>query len=288
MSHFKSTIWHRELLRSLRNKYVATPLYNTNYEGDISSHGQTVKIHRPGSITVSDYVVGTDMAVQKNPTGTDLELTIDQQKSFNFTIDDILQKQSAVDLINGYSDEAAYALRDAAEKHILSTIAAGADSDNVVTVDAGLSTSDIYDNIAKLKKILSKNNVPLEGRSIMLTPDEIELLETCDEFKSASDLGDDTKRNGFSGRICGFDVFETLNLKEDDPATVATGDPVHRYIVASYQGATTHAEQLVKVKQYEAEKQFAMGVKGLHVYGTKVIRPTGIAVLKVKYTVGTM
>ncbi len=288
MSMHIPEIWAHEMNLQLRKRYVATPVFNTNFQGEIEGGGSVVKIFTPGSVTIGDYVSGSDMNVQTDPQGSELELTIDQQKSFNFTIDDVKAKQSVADLLNTYADEAAYGLRDVAEQHIFKTIAEGAAPANVKTLASGLSASTIYDEIAALKKILSKNRVPLEGRSLFVSPDEIELLESSDEFKAASDMGDEVKRNGFAGRVCGFDVFETLNLKEEDPAAIASGDPVHRFLVASVSRATTHAEQIVKVKQFEPEKQFAQGVKGLHVYGTKVIKPTAIAVLKTKFDEGTM
>lgn len=271
VDNFKPTIWSRELLYSLKKTLVARSLTNTNYQGEIESEGDTVKIQSPDSITTGDYD-GSDIDFQ-DLSSSSQSLEIDEAKYFAFLVDDVDQAQANVDLIQGYMQEASYSLGDAADKFIFE-LYSDADSENVIDKEA-LNEDNIYEKLVEAKKLLSKQNVPSQGRWAVLSPDEIAMLENSDQFTAASSLGDETKQTGFAGRIAGFEVFESNNVAEEDDGT----DDV-RHLPFGHRSAITFAEQIVKTEAGRAEKKFGDFVKGLHVYGAKVVRPEALGDLR--------
>lgn len=268
--NFVPQIWSRLLLESLKKNIVGRSLVNTNYEGDIRNQGDTVKIQTPSAINVEDYT-GAEITFQ-NVESTTQSLLINIAKSFSFTIDDVDQLQANVDLMPPFMNEASFSLADAADQVIFGKVI-DAHADNVIT--AALTKANVYANCVTAKKNLSLKNVPSMNRFIAFSPEEIALLETSSEFLAASDLGDSTKRTGFVGRIAGLEVFESNNILE---VGNIRNNPY------GYTGAITFADQLSQVKAGEHEKKHADYVKGLHVYGCKTIRPTGLGNLRNQLT----
>lgn len=272
VSNFVPKFWGKELNYALRALLVGLTLVNTNWEGEIKKAGDTVYIHRPSAVNVSDYNIGSDITFQ-TPTSSRTTLTVDQQKYFAITLDDIEMVQSSVDLMPEYTDEGIYALADALDSHIFGRYT-GADASNVIAKQT-LSSSNIWTALTDAKAKLSKNNVPHQGRFIVLSPDEIALLERSTEFQRASNMGDETSRNGFVGRAAGFDVFESNNL-----VTANDGSHNVRHCVFGTRAAITFAHQMTKIKAGEHEKGFSEYVKGLWVYGSAVVKPKALGDLR--------
>ena len=87
------------------------------------------------------------------------------------------------------------------------------------------------------------------------------------KFLDASASGNtDALRNGFVGRAAGFDIHVSNNCHDDS-------------ILAGHPMAVTYAEQIVKTEAYRPEDAFSDAIKGLHVYGAKVVRPEAISVV---------
>lgn len=274
---FIPVIWAQKINLALRKSQVGIQFVNRDYEGEITAQGNTVRITRPNAVSVGNYT-GSDITLQEMDNESHLDLVIDQAKYFGIYVDDLKKAQANVDLLVAYTDESNYKLRDVADQFIFGMHAA-AHADNIVSTIT-LTKDNIYAQLVNLKKLLSKKSVPLEMRRLAFSPDEVALLEQAPEFVKASPLGDETVRAGFVGKIAGFEVYETNNLAEDDPATLDPGDPIHRYIVAAHPMACTYADQIVSVEQFRPEKRFGDAMKGLHVYGKKVIKPEAIAVIK--------
>lgn len=274
VTSFIPELWNARLLYALEKAHVAANLVNRNYEGEIRQQGDTVHINSIGAVTVDDYTRNTDIDDPEVLTTTDQTLTIDQAKYFNFQIDDVDAAQTAGDLMDTAMQRAAYALNDAADAFLLQTIAAGVDTNNKIGSSAAiaLTAENIYENIVALKTKLDKANVPTTGRYIVVPPEIHALLLLDDRFVRASDGGtaNDTLLNGEVGRVAGFTVYMSNNVKY-------TTD--HWEIPASVQTSTTYAEQIVSTEAYRMEKRFADAVKGLHVYGAKVTDGKQIAVL---------
>lgn len=276
---FIPEIWNARLLYALEKAHVATNLVNRNYEGEISNHGDTVHINTIGAITVKSYTKNTDIDAPETLTTTDQTLVIDQAKYFNFQVDDVDKVQAAGELVDTAMGRAAYALADVSDAYLLGVIAAGAAAGNTIGSTAApvaLTASNVYENIVKLKTKLDKANVPNTGRTIVVPPDVHSLLLLDDRFaKSTATAGQEALINGLVGRIAGFDVYMSNNVKTGTGTD--TGKTPYFEITAQITDATTYAEQIIKTEAYRMESRFADAVKGLHVYGAKVTDGTKIA-----------
>lgn len=268
VENFKPTIWSKKLLYSLKKQLVGMSLVNTDYQGDITSEGDKVKIISPSAITTGTYT-GAEISFQALTSSTQ-DLDIDQADYIAFTVDDVDAAQANVNLMTAYMQEANFAISDDTDAFIFG-LYTGADASNVISSSA-ITKSNIYNKLTEAKKLLSLNNVPGIGRWIALSPREVQLLEDSTEFTAASDLGDSTKRTGFAGRIAGFEVFETNNVVETGGNT--------RHLPFGHRMAITFANQIVKMEAGRHEKLFADFVKGLHVYGGKVVRATALGDLR--------
>lgn len=276
---FIPKLWNARLLYALEKAHVATNLVNRNYEGEIRNHGDTVHINTIGAITVKSYTKNTDIADPEVLSTTDQTLVIDQSKYFNFQVDDVDKVQAAGELVDTAMGRAAYALADVSDAYLLGVIAAGAAAGNTIgsaAAPVALTGSNVYENIVKLKTKLDKANVPNTGRTIVVPPDVHSLLLLDDRFaKSTATAGQEALINGLVGRIAGFDVYMSNNVKTG--IGTDTGKTPYFEITAQITDATTYAEQIIKTEAYRMEKRFADAVKGLHVYGAKVTDGTKIA-----------
>ena len=278
---FIPELWSARLLYALEKSHVATNLVNRNYQGMIANVGDTVHINSIGAITVSDYTKNTDMTAPETLATTDQTLVIDQAKSFNFQVDDVDNVQAAGELIDTAMGRAAYALADVADTYLLALLATGADSGNVVGAASGpiaLTAANVYENIVKLRTKLDKANVPNSGRTICVSPEVYALLLMDDRFaKSDAAAGQAALLNGEVGRVAGFTVFMSNNVKTG--VGTDTGKTPYFEITAQVATAATFAEQIIKTEAYRMEKRFADAVKGLHVYGARVTDGKQIAKL---------
>lgn len=276
---FIPELWNARLLYALEKAHVATNLVNRNYEGEIRNHGDTVHINTIGAITVKSYTKNTDIDAPETLTTTDQTLVIDQAKYFNFQVDDVDKVQAAGELVDTAMGRAAYALADVSDAYLLGVIAAGAAAGNTIgsaAAPVALTASNVYENIVKLKTKLDKANVPNTGRTIVVPPDVHSLLLLDDRFaKSTATAGQEALINGLVGRIAGFDVYMSNNVKTGTGTD--TGKTPYFEITAQITDATTYAEQIIKTEAYRMESRFADAVKGLHVYGAKVTDGTKIA-----------
>lgn len=276
---FIPELWSARLLYALEKSHVATNLVNRNYEGVIANQGDTVHINSIGAITVKDYTKNTDIAAPDALTTTDQTLVIDQCKYFNFQVDDVDKAQAAGDLIDTAMGRAAYALADTSDAFLLKTIAAGAAAGNTVgaaSAPVALTKDNVYENIVKLRTKLDKANVPNTGRTLVVPPEVYALLLLDDRFaKSTATSGQDALLNGQVGRVAGFTVFMSNNVKTGTGTD--TGKTPYFEITAQVETAATYAEQIIKTEGYRMESRFADGVKGLHVYGAKVTDGNQIA-----------
>lgn len=260
VENFKPEIWSRELLISLKEALVAENLVNRNYQGDITEQGDTVHINTPSAIPVTDYD-GSDFTFDEI-TSTQQTLNIDQAKKFHFQVRDIDQVQSNVDLIQPYTNEAAFGLADALDEFVLSDAAANA---GIAPLN-GFDETNAWDQLTEAAQRLNEANVPSQGRWVVVDPFGIKALSQDPAFQRASELGDETSRMGFSGMAAGFNVFMSNNL------------PAGTYVY-SYSGAYTLAEQLLEISSGEREMNFGDFVKGLHVYGGLATRPDAIGTI---------
>lgn len=280
INNFIPEIWSAQLLSSLKKTLVfAGPgVVNRNYEGEISQAGDTVKITSISRPTVATYTKGSTTITPEQLTDAQRSLVIDQCKYFAFEVDDVDMRQAkdGGKLMREAADEAAYALADTADQYVAG-LWTGADTDNEITTTA-ITTGDLaIQYLVELGVRLDQKNVPKAGRYVIIPPWYSGLLQRSTTFNSAANAGTtDTLRNGMVTRAFGFDILVSNNV------TLVTGDDYR--ICAGYPGAITFAEQINKVEAYRPEDSFSDALKGLHLYGAKVIRPEAMATLVASIT----
>lgn len=274
IANFIPEVWNARLLVDLEKAHVygAAGVINRNYEGDISQYGDTVHITSLVDPTIGNYTKHTDITVE-DVDDADLTLIINQSKYFAFEVDDIEKRQARGDVMNEQARKAAYLLKDAADTHIAGLMATGVDAGNLIaeqTISA--TTNKAYEILVNLSVTLDEDNVPTDGRWVVVTPAFHGLLLQDSRFIAAGDnQGADVRTNGHVGRAAGF------SIKVSNNAPAGPGAGAGKLIIAGYEGAVTFAEQIAKTEAARVEKRFADMVKGLHLYGGKVIRPEGLA-----------
>ena len=275
ITNFIPELWNARLLYALEKNHVATNVVNRNYEGEIKNAGDTVHINTLGAVAVRSYAQGTDLTYDALST-TDQTLVIDQQKYFAFALDDVDKAQAAGDIMDVAMGRAAYSLADVSDAFLLGKIAAGGSSANYVGTSASpvaLTAANIYTSIVALRTALDKQNVPTQGRSLVVPPEAYALLLQDARFTSVQGVADGVIQHGLVGKVAGFDIYMSNNCVKTSADT-----PVYS-ITAQIADATTYAEQIIQTEALRPEASFSDAVRGLHVYGAKVTRPEAIATL---------
>lgn len=282
---FVPEVWAADLLVRLQEQYVlADPgvAVNTDYTGDIQNGGDTVQIGSLGRTTISNYAKGVTAVDPQQLTTTSQTLVIDQSKYFAFEIDDIdmAQTRDGGRLMTRAAQESADGLMEVADTYLGTIMTAGAGS--ILTPVAITTPAQAYSILVRLKVALDRGNTPTLGRWVAVSPEFHGLLLSDERFTSADRYGSaGVVTNGTVGRALGFDIRVSTNL----PAgTAGTAPAVSSFVIAGHRVATTWAEQIRKVEAYRPDNSFSDALKGLHLYGAKVIRPEALAVIDVDVT----
>ena len=280
LTNSQVTVFAAELQSSLKKAMVfAGPTaVNRKYEGEIRNTGDTVRIRSISRPTISTYVKNVSVITPETLTDAERSLLIDQANSFAFEIDDVdmAQVQNGGGLMSEAAVEAAYGLADVADLYVAG-LYTGADAGNKIGTTAITTAALAVTGLVNLKVKLDNANVPLQGRYAIVPPWYHGLLLQSTAFISVADSGtSEALRNGVVGRAFGFDIMLSNNV------TLVVGDD---YLVsAGYTGAITFASQINKVEVYRPESAFSDALKGLNLFGAKLVRPSGIATLLASIT----
>lgn len=275
--NFVPEIWSSRLLVATRKEliYASPTVVNRDYEGEIAEAGDTVRITSVSRPSIGTYTPGSTTITPENLTTGQRTLLVDQSKYWAFAVDDVDKRQAKKDLIPQAMSEAAYALADTIDQYVAG-LYTQIQSDNFLNVvgspiDTYTTPTDAYDEVlVPLRTKLSKANVPKMGRYVIVPAEFYASLLKDDRFVKADAAGTDQGlRNGFVGRAAGFDIYESNNCP------VPTGDTT--VVQAGVKAAVTFAEQINKTEAYRPENGFEDAVKGLALYGAKVIRPDHLA-----------
>lgn len=275
LDSFIPQVWSARLLMNLHKKlvYAQEGVVNRDYEGEIRDMGDTVKINAIGPVTIGTYTKNTDITDPETLTDSQTMLLIDQAKYFNFQIDDVDRAQQNPKVMDAAMREAAYGLANVADQYVAG-LYTGVSAGNTIGDDTTPVVPDktnAYEYLVDLATILDENDIPEDGRWVVVPPWFHGLLQKDDRFVHATTAGDGVVRNGVIGQAAGFTVYKSNNV----PNTSGT-----KYkIIAGHPWAITYADQINKVEAYRPEKRFADAVKGLHLYGAKLVRPNAIAVM---------
>lgn len=273
-ANFIPEIFSKKLQAKFYASSVLPMISNTDYEGEITGQGNKVNIRTVPNVTVSNYTGTVNYA---DVTTQIIELMIDKAKSYAFKVDDILKVQADINFQNEASKDAAEQMRIAVEQDVLGNIVTGS---TTVLDKASVSASNILDHILEAGRKLDELNVPESDRFVVLSPLYIEMLKKTD-LKLAYLTGDGVSpiRNGKVGMIDRFTVYQSNLL-----ATGAGADAGKTLALAGHPKATCFASQFVKTETVRLTDTFGDGVRGLKVYGYKVVVPDALVTLKLKTT----
>jgi len=268
---FIPEIWSALMLTTLKKNlvYAQPGVVNRDYEGDIANAGDTVRIRSLSRPTIGTYSKGSTTITPEQLTDAQRALYIDQSKYFAFELDDIDAAQSVGGELTTALTEATYGLRDVADQYVAGLYTQAQSANQLGTISV-TTAAGAYTVLRKLRTALNKANVPMENRYVVVPPFFEGLLLEDDRFVRVDASGSDQGlRNGIIGRALGFDVMMSNN------APLVTGDDWA--VQAGHPSAIAYAESIVKVESYRPQDAFSDAIKGLHVYGAKVIRPDAIA-----------
>ncbi len=267
ISNFIPTIWSENLLTALDKQYIAVAHCNRDYEGEIKTKGSVVKICGVGAITVSDYTKDTDMSTPQALSDTVCELEIDQAKYFNFQVDDIDKTQCTPKIMESAMRVAASSIANTADEYIFSLC------DNAGATVTCEDTSDgkLLDAIIAARQKLYENNVS-DAIEVVL---EVSPAVASEIFRAKLALpfcSAEAADAGYLGSFAGCKIYVSNNIVSDENTYSC---------VMRTTRAIAFAEQLSEIIAYRPEKRFADALKGLHLYGAKVIYPSEMVKLDI-------
>ena len=278
IANFIPTIWEARLLAHLDKELVYGNLANRDYEGDIKGAGNIVKISPIGDIAVRDYKQGEDITFD-NVDGAQTTLTIDQQKYFAFKVDDVDAAQANVNLIDGAMQRASYKMRDTVDRYI-----AGFHTKAGVTKGLGDDTTPLsitsatkaYESLVDLKGALDDENVPADGRFVVVPSAFYGYMLKDSRFVAAgTSKTDSVLTNGYIGQAAGFNIYQSNNVPNTDGTLFK--------VLAGTRAAISFAAQLTETQALRPEKSFSDAIKGLLVYGAAVVQPKALACMTVNF-----
>ncbi len=283
---FIPEIWSGKLIEKFYSATVLSAICNTDYEGEIKNQGDTVHIRTKPTITIRDYQVNQDLLIER-PSSNIVDFTIDFAKYFNLALDDVMELQSDINLLSLWSDDAAEQLKIVIDTGTLALIDPGVNASNKgatagkISLNINLGAAgapiaatplNIIDSIVDLGTVLDEQNIPETGRWLVIPPWLAALIKKSD-LRNASISGDGVSmtRNGRLGMIDRFTLYSSNLL----PTAVEGANTAFR-IFAGHPHGITFASQITKVESMRSERSFSQLLRGLQVYGFKVL--DGIAV----------
>ena len=278
IDNFVPEIWSAALLSALRDKlvYGQPGIINRDYEGEIEEAGDTVRINTIGDPTVAAYTPWSTSLTYAQLSDSEQTLVVDQSDYFAFATEDIERRQALPGAVEEATRNAAFGMAATIDDYVADTLYAAV---NATGNDLGAKTADISDDTAygilvDLRTTLTRDNVPDAGRWVVVSPEFYAALLQDDRFIRADASGTTSGlRNAFVGRAAGFDVLESNRTPDPTASTFA--------IIAGHPMACTFALQIAKVEAIRLESAFKDGVRGLQLYGAKVLRPECLALASV-------
>lgn len=287
-SRFIPQIWSGKLIEKLYARTCFAEIANTDYEGEIKNQGDTVIIRTTPSLTIRDHKMGATLTYEQ-PESPPVELRIDKGKYFAFECDDVASYQSDIKLMDSWSEDGGQQMKISIDTSVLATIYADAGAENAgatagaksaaynLGTDAApvtLTKDNVLDYIADIGSVLDEQNVPEDGRWLVIPAWVKNLLKKSD-LRDAGITGDGTSviRNGKIGVLDNFTTYVSNNM------SVVGGNT---NIVFGHKKSLTFASQLTKLETLKNPNKFGNLIRGLNVYGYKVIDPKAMGHLVAK------
>lgn len=283
---FIPEIWSNKLVEKYYDQTVLTQITNTDYEGEIRNQGDKVHIRTMPTLAINDYQIGQTLNNQQ-PEAPTIELLIDKGLYWSTIIDDVVEKQQDIDQMNLWAQDAAEQMKIVLDTRVLAAIPPEVDANNSGTsagrisgninlgvsgAPVSLTRATILDLILQMGQVLDEQNAPETGR-FMVMPFWATTMLKLSDIKDASLTNDGSSplRNGRVGMIDRFTIYNSNLLP-----TYTEGTGTAYNIIAGTQAGMTFATQLTKTEQLRAESTFGDIMRGLMVYGHKVIKPEAL------------
>ena len=277
-------LWAGKLLIKFYAATVLAAISNTDYEGEISKQGDTVRIRTTPTVTIRDYSKGQTLTAE-SPTPTTVDLQITKGKYWNFVADDVDKFQSDIAFIEDWTRDASEQLKIAIDRDVLgvvySSVAAANQGATAGAISAAynmgvsgtpvaIDKTNVVDFITDMASVLSEQNVPEDSERFVVIPGWMKNLLQKSDLKNAMLTGDSVSpmRNGRIGEIAEMTVYSSNLL-----ATTVDGSYTCTNIIAGHRSGLTFASQLLENESLRAESTFGTLFRGLQVYGYKVVKP---------------
>jgi len=288
-------IWSGKLLIKFYARTVCGAICNTDYEGEIADQGDTVYIRTTPTINIRDHQKGQALQYDQ-PTAAPVTLLIDKGKSWAFATNRVDEKQTDIKkYTEKWTEAASKDLKVAIDQDVLGDVYSSADSSNYgasagaisgninLGVDGGtsvqLSKSNVLDKIVECGQVLDEQNVPDEGRWLVVPAWMCSIIKLSD-LKNTQITGDSVSplRNGRIGEIDTFTVYKSNNLGTSTDGASATAT----HVIFGTKHAITFASQLTENESIANPFAFGRYFRGLQVYGFKVVKPEALGWLYCK------
>ena len=281
--NFIPEIWSGKLIENFYDATVLAAISNTDYEGEIRSMGDTVNIRTTPEITIKTYVKGQTLAVE-NPDKAKLQLVIDKGEYFACVEDDVDQVQSDIALMDQWSKDASERMKIKIDERVLTDVLTDVDSNNKgatagrISGDINLgaagspvaiTSSNVIDTIINMGTVLDEANAPEQDR-FMIIPAKMAGYIKQSDLKDASITGDGSSplRNGRLGMIDRFTLYVSHNLYK-------SGSEFS--VIGGHKMGFTFASQMTNMETIRSETTFGNIIRGLQVYGYKVVKPEALS-----------
>ena len=261
IDNFIPEVWAAGVTQSFIANQVVIPTLNTQYSGE-ATRGNTVHIINATTPTITDYAAAGRSITAEALADTEVQLLINQEKAFSVNVDDVDRVQAAGEF-NAWTEAAGRALAEDAEEYVLTQMFAGASDANTgaVVVD---TAAEAKTAIREIRKTMATNKVPANGRFVVVNPEFADLL--LQDLSDVSVAGSSSElRDGAILRLYGMDVIESPLTGETDPAAIG----YHQDMVA-------FVNQVENVESLRNPTKFADIVRGLNVYGAKVVKSEAV------------
>lgn len=280
---FIPEIWSGKLVVNFYDATVLSAISNTDYEGEIRNQGDTVNIRTTPEIEIFEYKKGQTLKTTR-PESPKIQLVIDKGEYFSCIEDDVDKVQSDIALMDQWSKDASERMKIRVDKRVLGDIVgdiaatnrgdkAGRISQNINLGTSGaavaLTKDNVLDYIVDMGTVLDEANAPEDGR-YMVIPAKLAGMIKKSDLRDASLAGDSTSilRNGRMGMIDRFTLYMSHNL----PVTAGKYS-----IIAGHKMGLTFASQMTNMETLRSDSTFGNIIRGLQVYGYKVVKPEALA-----------
>ncbi len=302
--NFAPEIFSQKVLKFFRRASVVEDITNTDYAGEIENFGDTVRIIKEPTVTVSSYTRGSVVNAQ-DLADDQITMVVDNANAFAFKIDDIEERHSHVNFEALATSSGAFALKRKYDANVLQAISdgaglAGADdaslSGGLTTTNSALGTASAPINVETddaginlmllMARTLDDQSVPEENRWFVAPPIFYEkMFQAGNKIAEVQVTGDASSplRNGLAipGTLAGFRCYKSTALNSTagtDQVTlsgVAT-DASENVILAGHMSSTSTASHIAKTEVVRSTESFSDVIRGLHVFGRKVLRPEAV------------